>query len=156
MGTSLQLQPITTAHNQWMSKTCSIPYWITSVFSSSVTNDERKILFDWIIELPYECQMIHLSWTELTSRWTEYRSPLRTVSLLFCFIRCIGKMLTEPLSSNCHSRHNSFSLKATSKGGEILYDQDLAGRKILHVSQVTMNYVYLKQSLMKALVNMMQ
>jgi hypothetical protein len=35
IGTSLQLQSIMTAH--------SIPYWTTSVFSSTVTNHERRI-----------------------------------------------------------------------------------------------------------------
>jgi hypothetical protein len=37
-GTSLQLQSITTVHNQWLLKTRSIPYWTTSVFSSTVTD----------------------------------------------------------------------------------------------------------------------
>jgi hypothetical protein len=31
----LQLQPIITAHNQWLSATRSIPYWTTIVFSST-------------------------------------------------------------------------------------------------------------------------
>jgi hypothetical protein len=35
---TLQLIPIITAHNQWLSKTRSIPCWTTSVFSSTVTN----------------------------------------------------------------------------------------------------------------------
>jgi hypothetical protein len=34
----LQLQPIITAHNQWLPKTRSIPYRTTSVFSSTVTD----------------------------------------------------------------------------------------------------------------------
>jgi hypothetical protein len=34
----LQLQPIITAHNWWLSKTHFIPYWTTSVFSSTVTD----------------------------------------------------------------------------------------------------------------------
>jgi hypothetical protein len=34
----LQLQSIIIAHNQWLSKTCSVPYWTTSVFSSTVTD----------------------------------------------------------------------------------------------------------------------
>jgi hypothetical protein len=42
IGTSLQLEPIITAHNQWLSTTRSIPYWTTSVFSFTVTNDERR------------------------------------------------------------------------------------------------------------------
>jgi hypothetical protein len=43
----LQLQSIIAADNQWLSKTRSIPYWTTSVFSSAVTNDERRITCDW-------------------------------------------------------------------------------------------------------------
>jgi hypothetical protein len=39
----LQLQSLITAHNQWLSATRSIPCWARSVFSSRVTNDERKI-----------------------------------------------------------------------------------------------------------------
>jgi hypothetical protein len=35
---SLQLQSIITAHNQWLSKTRSVPYWTASVFSSTVTD----------------------------------------------------------------------------------------------------------------------
>jgi hypothetical protein len=42
MALLLQLQPIITAHKQWLCMTCSIPYWTTSVFSS-VTNDEQRI-----------------------------------------------------------------------------------------------------------------
>jgi hypothetical protein len=37
IGTSLQLQSIMTAHNHWLSNTRSIPYWTTSVFSSTAT-----------------------------------------------------------------------------------------------------------------------
>jgi hypothetical protein len=38
IDTSLQLQPIITAHNQRQPKTRSIAYWTTSVFSSTVTD----------------------------------------------------------------------------------------------------------------------
>jgi hypothetical protein len=38
IGTSSQLQPIMTAHYQWLPKTRSNPYWATSVFSSTVTD----------------------------------------------------------------------------------------------------------------------
>jgi hypothetical protein len=34
----LQLQSIITAHNQWLPRTRSIPYWTASVFSSTVTD----------------------------------------------------------------------------------------------------------------------
>jgi hypothetical protein len=43
IDTSLQLESIITARNQWFSTTRSIPCWTTSVFSSTVTNDERRI-----------------------------------------------------------------------------------------------------------------
>jgi hypothetical protein len=43
IGTSSQLQSIMTAHNQWLSKTRSIPCWTTGVCSSTVINDERRI-----------------------------------------------------------------------------------------------------------------
>jgi hypothetical protein len=39
IDTSLQLQSIMTANNQLV----SIPYWTTSVLSSTVTNDERLV-----------------------------------------------------------------------------------------------------------------
>jgi hypothetical protein len=38
VDTSLQLQPIITAHDQWLSNIRSIPYWTMSVFSSTVTD----------------------------------------------------------------------------------------------------------------------
>jgi hypothetical protein len=50
----LELQLIITAHNRWLSKTRSIPYWTTSVFSSTVTNDERRIpahSLEWVLSL---------------------------------------------------------------------------------------------------------
>jgi hypothetical protein len=89
----LQLQPIITAHNQWPSKTRSIPYWTTNVLSSTGTNDERRLtahsfycdcLERW---LSYECRRIELSWTELSSRWPEYRSLPRTIRVIL-FFRC--------------------------------------------------------------------
>jgi hypothetical protein len=46
IGTSLQLQLIMTAHNNWLSTTRSIPYWTTSVFSSIVMND-KSVLTHW-------------------------------------------------------------------------------------------------------------
>jgi hypothetical protein len=38
IDTTLRLQSIITAHSQWLSKTRSIPYWTTSVFSFAVTD----------------------------------------------------------------------------------------------------------------------
>jgi hypothetical protein len=54
IGTSLQLRSIITVHNQWLSETRSVPYWTTIVFSSTVTNDERRTTAHWNIELHYE------------------------------------------------------------------------------------------------------
>jgi hypothetical protein len=65
IDTYWQLQSIMTFHNQWVSncKTRSIPYWTTSVFSSTVTTDERRIpadtfsclerrlSHDWVLEV---------------------------------------------------------------------------------------------------------
>jgi hypothetical protein len=88
IGTSLQLQPITTAHNQWLSKTHSIHYWTIRVFSSTVTNDERQITAhtlnsSWItnydscltnVLLIYEKTLFY------NSGWTDERAPSRTVN----------------------------------------------------------------------------
>jgi hypothetical protein len=78
INTSLQLQPIITAHNQLLSKTRSI---LTGLrVSSTVTNDKRRII----------CES---SRTELTSRQTEYRSPSRTVRLLLRLFVAVGTCL---------------------------------------------------------------
>jgi hypothetical protein len=98
IGTSLQSKPIITAHDQWLPKTRSILYRSTSVFSSALKNDERKISWDWIIELPYDCRMFEFSWTELSSRWPEYRSPSRRLGVIFFPLP--RNVLTEPLLSN--------------------------------------------------------
>jgi hypothetical protein len=124
IGTYLQLQSIMTAHHQWPSKTRSIPFWTTSVFSStltnliliyesvtfsvsvvrwltlhswtrhSLTNDERRITAHSRMNLADFC---------IISRRTDYKSPCHTIRLLFgfsVFIRCSGNLLTEPLPSN--------------------------------------------------------
>jgi hypothetical protein len=41
------LQSIITAHTQWLSTARSVPYWTMSVFSSTVTNDERRLTAHW-------------------------------------------------------------------------------------------------------------
>jgi hypothetical protein len=46
---SLQFKPIITAHSQWLSKTRSIHYWSTSVFSSTVTNNKWRLSPEWIL-----------------------------------------------------------------------------------------------------------
>jgi hypothetical protein len=96
----------------------SLPLW-------RMTNEESLAT-----EISYECQITthdsftnELSWTWLTFRRTEYRSPSPTVHVLLCFIRCHGNVclasrwlamdmfiaagtcVTEPLPSNGHIRH---------------------------------------------------
>jgi hypothetical protein len=43
----LQLQSMITARNRWLCKTRSIPCWTKSVFSYTVTNDQRTIPSGW-------------------------------------------------------------------------------------------------------------
>jgi hypothetical protein len=152
----LQLQPTITAHNQWLFKTRSILYWTTSVYSSTVTdlvliyesvtssafvvcwltlhrwtlNFSRILL--WLNHwTPLRMPNDWISWTELTSKRTEYKSPCLTVPLLFSLsmfihfrgnvltepllsnalfrdIHCSGKMLTEQFPSNGHIHHNMY------------------------------------------------
>jgi hypothetical protein len=71
IGTSSHLHSITTAHNQWLSRTRSIPHWTTSVFSSAVTD----------LVLIYELVTSSVSvvrWLTLHSRTLNFsRIPLR-------------------------------------------------------------------------------
>jgi hypothetical protein len=69
IGTSLQLKSIMTVHNQWLSTTRSIPYWTTGVFSSAVTNDERRIIAHTL--------------NSLNSYWTPNKEFLTNESLEF-------------------------------------------------------------------------
>jgi hypothetical protein len=69
----LQLQQIITVHNPWLPMICSI---LTGLRGSSLllwrmTNEESLAT--------------ELSWTELTFRRTEYRSPSRTVRVFICY-----------------------------------------------------------------------
>jgi hypothetical protein len=102
IGTSLQLQTSITAHNQWLLKTRTIPYWTTSVFPSTVTdlvviyysatyeslrmNDEWRITFEWTLSsLVNESEWIH-EWTlfHKSERTEEKPRPPRTLRLLLC------------------------------------------------------------------------
>jgi hypothetical protein len=123
IGTSLQLQSIITVHNQWLSKTRSIPYWTTSVFRCDWLCSDLRI--DHFLnfrcplvntpqpntQLSYEWRMQNdgslsqMNWTNffITSERTEHKSQCLRVFLLFCFsvfIRNHGNVLTEPLPSN--------------------------------------------------------
>jgi hypothetical protein len=63
IGTSLRLQSITTAPNLWLLKTRSIPYWTTSVFSSTVTD------FFWFTN---QSLLLRLPWTTSVWRILQY------------------------------------------------------------------------------------
>jgi hypothetical protein len=96
---------ITTAHNQWLPKTRSIPYWTTSVFSSTVTDlvliyesvTSSVSVVRWLAlhKLNFWILLRLIHWTPLRiSQWihewtlfynsgrTEERSRPRTVRLL--------------------------------------------------------------------------
>jgi hypothetical protein len=78
----LNLLPLLYDHDQWLSKTSSIPYWTTSVFSSSVTayNDDgpTNSLTNPLID----------EWTLFYNKErTDERSPPRTV-LVILFFHC--------------------------------------------------------------------
>jgi hypothetical protein len=104
-----------TGHNRWLSKTRSIAYWITIVFSStvtdlvliyeSVTSSASVVLwltlYCWTLnsltndfEWTHELTLLH------TSGWTEERSPPRTVRLLL-FISSVATKCV------CQSRGNA-------------------------------------------------
>jgi hypothetical protein len=89
----LQLQSIITAHNRWLPKTRSIPYWTTSIFSSTVT--DLVLIYEMVTSsTTVVCWLTLHSWTlnslmnesELTllynSGWNEERPPPWTVRLL--------------------------------------------------------------------------
>jgi hypothetical protein len=58
IGTSITIT-INYNSSQIITKTRTIPYWITSAFSSTVTNDERRTPCDWNTELRYESQWLN-------------------------------------------------------------------------------------------------
>jgi hypothetical protein len=94
IDTSLQLQSIMTAHNQWLSKTHSIHCWTTSVFSSTVTSEHWIALNDVCLAND-ESLATEISWTELTSRQPEYRSLI-----LLSFILSVATKRSSLLPSN--------------------------------------------------------
>jgi hypothetical protein len=65
----LQLQLIITAHNQWLSETRSIPYWTTSVFSSTVT--DLVLIYESVTSASIVRLLPLHSWTlnSLTNEW---------------------------------------------------------------------------------------
>jgi hypothetical protein len=54
-GSSLQLQSIIGAHNQWLPKTRSIPYWTTLVFFPTLT--DLVLIYESAISSPSVAQL---------------------------------------------------------------------------------------------------
>jgi hypothetical protein len=81
--------------SQSMTRTRSIPCWTTSVFFSTLTNDERRIAAHTLNCL--ERYLSDESLSFITSRRLEYRSPSQTVPLLFS--RCHGNVF---VNIRCH------------------------------------------------------
>jgi hypothetical protein len=91
--TSLQLKSIITAHNQWLSKIRSIPYWIT-VTSHPLWRITAHTLNSFLTYksrlLPDECSRFTNEFSFITSRRPEYRSSPRTFN---CPSVCCGENL---------------------------------------------------------------
>jgi hypothetical protein len=69
IGTSSQLQSITTVQNPWLPKTRSIPYWTTSVFPSTVTN--FLLIYESVTSSASAvCRLTLHSWT--LNYWTAF------------------------------------------------------------------------------------
>jgi hypothetical protein len=59
---------IITAHNQWLSKTCSIPYWTTSAFPTAVT--DLVLIYELVTSSDSVARWLTLhSWTQLSYDW---------------------------------------------------------------------------------------
>jgi hypothetical protein len=81
IGTSLQLQSITTAHNQWLFTTRSIPYWATSCLLFHFDKWRTTV----------HCS--HIEFKSVFSDWLLSNDS-------FVAIRCSGNVIPEPLLSN--------------------------------------------------------
>jgi hypothetical protein len=116
----LQFQSILTSHNQWLSETCSIPYWTTSVFPSTVTDlvliyesvTSSASVFRWLT-LNYFYEWISEVANEFffnNSGRTVERPPPRTVRQLLSVSSVATKRASsEPLSSNGPFRHSTLA-----------------------------------------------
>jgi hypothetical protein len=115
IGTSLQLQSIITAHNQWLSKTRSIPCWTTSVFCSAwltwLSFTSRSLL-----QLPSSALANNPQLnTELLTLTTELRLTW-TMSVWWINLRCShtfvdsvdeeSALRTKSVSMNPHLHRN--------------------------------------------------
>jgi hypothetical protein len=78
IGTSLQLQLIIIAHNQWLSPTRSIPCWTRSVFFSTVIHS--VLIYESVTSWGSIVRWLTLhSWT--LNYWTAFGILLRMTSV---------------------------------------------------------------------------
>jgi hypothetical protein len=97
----LQLQPIITAHNQWLSKTRSVPYWTTSVFSSAVTH--LVLIYESVTSSAFAVRWLTLHSWALKSLTTELRLNQSSLHSHFYNLACIhGKHL---LLASIHGKY---------------------------------------------------
>jgi hypothetical protein len=89
-----------TAHNQWLSTTRSIPYWTTSVFSSTVTNDEWRILAHTL-----NCLEGHLSDEWLTIHSLISITPISLLLYSTLLLLEVTNQLFLQLLGGPHRRH---------------------------------------------------
>jgi hypothetical protein len=86
----LQSQSIITAHNQWLHYQCLI--FCCDWHGSDLRFCHLRITKDeWRMKTE-DSLTTEPSWTQLTSRRTEYGSPYPAVRVLVCFIRCHGNL----------------------------------------------------------------
>jgi hypothetical protein len=130
MTLRLQLQPITTAHNQWLSKTRSIPCRTTSVFSSTATDSVPiyesvtssgsviRCLQGWTLNFWILLRLNHWTLTNSLLLFGTNRREITTSnsSSVTVSIRCRGNVLSEPLPSNGHIRHIIIIISISSEG----------------------------------------
>jgi hypothetical protein len=106
IGTSLRLQSITTAHNQLMLTTHSVPYWTTSVFSStvpdlvliyeSVTSSASVNTPQLNTQLSYEWRTTahcSLSWFESSLMLRSTVAPIWGLRSDFCYCQTVAGLL---------------------------------------------------------------
>jgi hypothetical protein len=117
IGTSLQLHSILTAYNQWLSTSRWIPFWTTSCFTSTVTNDERRIpahtlnchegrlSHEWILKSLYGClyRLVRIHGNPLSQIRCHENVLIETFATkeprFSCCLRYRGNVLSEILPS---------------------------------------------------------
>jgi hypothetical protein len=133
-----------TVHNPWLAKTRSIPYWLTSVFSSTASNDERRIIAHTLTYLERSLtdeSLLRMNYDSfITSRQPDYRSPYQAVPLLFSVFRCHGNLCS---TNRCLA--NGLPLLAFRRCLPKRYlamDYSVTLFKFIHCSITTFNFLF--------------